>query len=661
MAKLSCLTVIFAAACLSQTKDPRKDVERYINAIAGQHLAAREQAIAAVRDRADAERRQTAVRAEILKLLNGLPEHRGPLSVRSFGTVPGDGFRIDKITFESLPNFFVTADVYVPTGAPAPFPAVLITPGHEPTAKSAQYNWAVNLARNGILAMAVDPVGQGERLQHYDAELEESKIGQGTGEHGHAAFSTLLIGDAVARYFINDGVRALDYLTTRRDVDAARIGAFGCSGGGTATAYLAALDPRVKAAATACYITSYDQLLHTIGNQEAEQSIPGFLAADLDFADWVELAAPKPYAIVSTTADMFPYAGAKQSFEEAKRFYTLFNAADKIEWITGPGGHGNLLPIGAEIIGFFVKNLKGGAADYKEVRLTHSEELQVTPTGQLSTSLHGETIESISRARAASVIAKKPDTSPATVRAVAGITAEPGPAPRAMVQKTDQRGPYRVDTLALQMEPEVEAPAILGAASQAGRKPALLWLDDRSMEKTAASPDFERLAATHVVLVLQPRGTPAPSAPASLLGPFNLLSLRAMLAGKTLVGLRADDVIRAVNWLTARSDVDPSSITVYGDGAEGVVALHAAAADRRIRHVVVENAPASYKQAVEAPLHRNLAEIAIPGVLKHYDLPDLVNAIQSPRTVDIWNAVDAVGKPLPGSKQRSPRDPLPVQ
>src|SRR6185437_5146081 len=92
MAKLSCLTVIFAAACLSQTKDPRKDVERYIDAIAGQHLAAREQAIAAVRDRADAERRQTAVRAEILKLLNGLPEHRGPLSVRTFGTVPGDGF-----------------------------------------------------------------------------------------------------------------------------------------------------------------------------------------------------------------------------------------------------------------------------------------------------------------------------------------------------------------------------------------------------------------------------------------------------------------------------------------------------------------------------------------------------------------------------------------
>lgn len=651
-----------ACALLSaQAPDPRKSVERYLDEIADQHLGARVQAIEAVKTRAEAEARQAEVRAKILALLNGLPERRGAVPVRSFGSVAGDGFRIEKIAFESLPGLFVTADVYVPTSLPGPFPAVLITPGHEPQAKAAQYNWAVNLARNGVLAMAVDPVGQGERLQHYDPELEDSKLGQGTPEHGHAAFSTLLIGDPVARYFINDGMRAVDYLTSRKDVDGQRIGAFGCSGGGTATAYLTALDPRIKVAATACYITGYQELLATIGNQEAEQSIPGFLTDDLDFADWVELAAPRPYAIVSTTEDMFPYAGAKQSFAEAKRFYGLFGAADRIEWITGPGRHGNLVPIGAQIIGFLVKNLKNGAtAQYREVRLEHPEELQVTPTGQVSTSLHAETIESINRRRAAAVMFKTPDTSAATVRKAAAISANAGAAPSAMVQKTEQRGAYRVDWLAFAMEPGVEVDAVAAIPSAAGPKPAVVWLDALSMQRTTASPDFERLAAGHVVLVLQARGTPAPTATgaAALLGPFNLLSLRAMLVSKTLVGLRADDCLRAVNWLAARKDVDPGAITVYGAGPLGEVALHAAAVDRRIGRVVVEGMLASYKMALEAPLHRDLAEVIVPGVLKHYDLPDLEKALGE--RVTVWNPVDAMGKPVPGGKRRSPGDPLPV-
>src|SRR5206468_11329279 len=133
-------------------------------------------------------------------------------------------------------------------------------------------------------------------------------IGTPTGEHGEANIGPLLIGDSVARYMVNDAMRGVDYLVARKDVDGARIGAFGCSGGGTSTAYLAALDDRVKVAATACYITSFKELLASrAGVQEAEQSIPNFIGQGLDFADWVEVVAPKPYAIVSTSNDMFPF------------------------------------------------------------------------------------------------------------------------------------------------------------------------------------------------------------------------------------------------------------------------------------------------------------------------------------------------------------------
>jgi hypothetical protein len=164
-------------------------------------------------------------------------------------------------------------------------------------------------------------------------------------EHAEAGVQTMLIGEHISRYFVWDAMCSLDYLQSRSDIQPDRIGSYGCSGGGTVTAYFAALDLRVKAAGVGCYLTSEQQLLVSHGPQDAEQSIPGFIAAGLDFPDWVELFAPKPYAIISTTEDMFPYAGAKATYEEAKRFYTVLGTADRLHWIVGPGGHGNLGPL----------------------------------------------------------------------------------------------------------------------------------------------------------------------------------------------------------------------------------------------------------------------------------------------------------------------------
>ena len=148
-----------------------------------------------------------------------------------------------------------------------------------------------------------------------------------TGEHGEAGLQPTLIGDAVARYFAWDGMRAVDYLMSRPEVDAEKIGAFGCSGGGAMTALLGAADKRVKAVATACYLTTMDDLLPSIGAQDAEQSVPGFIASGFDFADWVEVAAPRAYAMVGTVSDMFPWKGFLETAREARRFYGLFDAA----------------------------------------------------------------------------------------------------------------------------------------------------------------------------------------------------------------------------------------------------------------------------------------------------------------------------------------------
>jgi hypothetical protein len=129
-----------------------------------------------------------------------------------------------------------------------------------------------------MIVLAYDIVSEGERLQHYDPELGASKVGRPTGEHSLAAWQTAPVGDHVSRYFIWDAIRGLDYLAARPDVDAQRLGAFGCSGGGTITAFLSALDERVKATATACYVTDFDHLLadrRPAGRRAVDPRLPG--------------------------------------------------------------------------------------------------------------------------------------------------------------------------------------------------------------------------------------------------------------------------------------------------------------------------------------------------------------------------------------------------
>jgi len=642
------LIAVTAVLSLGQSDNSaRQKLIEMLDGIANQQLAERTEAVARIQSRADAEKRKKEVRGRILSLIGGLPEHRGAVGVKQFGMIEEDGFRIEKLAYESLPGLWVTANLYLPASGNGPFPAVLLAPGHEATGKQSQYSFGGNFARSGVIALAIDPLGQGERLQYFDPEKKASVIGGSTGEHGEANVPAMLIGEDVARYFINDSMRGIDYLLSRRDVNADRIGALGCSGGGTSTAYLAALDDRVKVAGVACYITSFKELLPSAtGVQEAEQSIPHFIESGLDFADYVELFAPKPYAIISTMSDMFPFEGARQTRDEAARFYKIYGAEDHLQWITGPGGHGNLGPISPAILGFFLHYLKdapAGDAPFTPLRIQNPADLLCTPTGQVSTSLGGETIPSIIKAEAAKLPQKHPAAEELAedIRGLTGVVARPKKqAPPAAVISTEDRGSYNLSKLSIQGE-NGEVPALVAVPKASGRKPALLIVDSDPEKALKTELAEQGTVVMAVGVTPTPPGTEGAKSP--YLGTFNLLSLRAFLVGKTLVGMRVDDAIRAVDWLASRDDVDPKSISVYGSGPMGIVVLHAAALDSRMSRVAVEDTLASFRMVLDEPLHKLIPESVIPGVLPKYDLGDVIKAI-APRPVSVVAPQDAAGK-----------------
>ncbi len=658
----------------------RKQLDDYVDTISAQYTAARRATIANIKTRAQAEARQRETRAKILSLIGGLPE-KTPLNAKVLGTTQADGFRIEKVLYESQPNFPVTALFYLPDNkAGQKLPAIVIAPGHGPTGKASDYSTASTFARNGFAVLSWDPVGQGERLQYPDpADPTKSLAMRPTGEHGEAGLQPTLLGDAVSRYFIWDAMRAVDYLESRPEVDPNRIGAFGCSGGGTITALFSSLDTRIKTIASACFITSFDKLLPSIGPQDAEQSVPNFISSGFDFPDWVELAAPRPYAVISTASDMFPYAGALTSVTETRRFYSLFDPASAgtptgnpqpgiptgptlnpdtsnnipataaLQWITGIGGHGNLRPLQSQIVSFFLLHLAHsnaqpivppppppGASPFALPADLPKDALQVTPTGQIATSYPtAETIHSLNLKRARQLLAAHPvpALTPAElqhqVREITHASAQPGATHPPASNQT------------LSSESGIDLPILVATPTTPGRHPAVLLLT--SQLPSATTSEIQQLtAAGNVVLALTPRPSPPGNeeTKAGILGPFYLTELRAELNGKTLLGMRVDDTIRAIDVLAGRPDVDPTRITAQASGHMGLVLLHAAVLDARLRQVHIDHSLESYKSLLEAPMPIDAPEDILPGVVRHYDIPDLLKALGTRATFT---------NPLPGT------------
>jgi cephalosporin-C deacetylase-like acetyl esterase len=604
--RLCGLLVLTAAmvAPVTAQKQPSSPFVEALDAVAQQQLKTRAAAIAAIRDMAAVEARKAAVRQRVLSLIGGLPDYRGPLNARVTKTTTRDGYAIEHVTFESLPGYVVTANLYRPD-RPGRHPAVLMSMGHWESGKAAGQLLSVNLARRGFVVLAYDPVGQGERQQAYDARFGRSLIGGPTDQHFSNGAAAILLGQAVSRYFIHDGMRAIDYLISRPEVDAERIGATGCSGGGTQTTYISALDPRVKVAAVACYMNSFRTLYPGPSLGDSEQSVPGFIAAGLDQTDYVELFAPKPWLIASTEDDFFTPPGARQVFTEAERWYELHDAKDRVKWVVGPGGHGTPPVVREAIYEWFTRWLKPDPASTpagETMDLLPDSALQVTEKGQVESRELYEIIKETPRTKG---------SQEELAAFISGLIAANPP-----LSKTSR---------------------VLAPARGGGRRPAVVLVQD-SLE---AGADADALRAEgHVVALLKNSGSGDDQT-----RPFTgnwMNNTRAWLVGRNLPSIHAAEINAMVAELEKRDEVDAARISVRGRRVAGIAVLLAAAVNPRISSVVLVRTPHSVRAAIESPIHTNLHDAVIPGFALKWDLADL-RALLGSRPVEWRDPTDWMG------------------
>jgi dienelactone hydrolase len=630
-----------------------------------------------------------------LKQIGGLPE-RTPLNPQIVGTLQGRGYRVEKIILETRPGFHLTANLYLPE-TPPPWPGVLVACGHSHDGKAVgQYQLASRLlARNGMAAICYDPIGQGERYQILDSKGAHTAFEDAPHiptphprarflcitEHTTVGISSALLGANVAQYRIWDGMRVIDYLQSRPDILPDKIGCTGNSGGGTETAYLMALDDRILVAAPGCYLTTFRKLIETRGPQDGEQNIFGQIAFGMDEADYCIMRAPKPTLIAAGVRDAtFSFAGTAEVFIEAKRFYSRLGHPENLDLAAPDAPHGFTLPLREAVTRFMARWLLGRDQEVREVGSLPdtlrddellglsspdwtAEQLQCTPGGQVLMLPGEKSVFEINAAEAASLRASRSavwnalDSEGRRRLVRETIGAEDFPEVRVETLGTFPQGETTVHRLAMTVAPGVRIPA-LGFVPRQSSGAATLYLHGSSMSADAGpvGPIQDLLRRGHVVLSAEVRGVGETETGrskrafgAGRFGPDTLEVLTAYLMGRSYVGMRTEDALGWLRFLRSHSwgGAKLSEWHAVGVGEAAIPALHAAAlAGDVFTSVRLERSVRSWEDiARSSETHDQLVNM-VHGVLRHYDLPELVALVGRER-VKVLHPVDACNRPLP--------------
>jgi dienelactone hydrolase len=616
---LSSVLAAPAGVALAAPPGARADVHHQLLDLATRQQEQRRARFAAVHARAELERLQSELRQKFLGLLDGLPRGSGKPPARHCGRIEAGDYVVEKLAYESFPGYFVSALLYRPRKLDAAVPAILSPCGHSPEGKAAPdyQRLHVNLAKRGYIVLTYDPVGQGERSQFWDAARGRSRYNLACGEHAVLGNPLYLLGTSLARYRIWDGLRGLDYLASLPEVDATRLGCVGNSGGGTLTAYISALDPRVRMAVICCYITTLPRRMANRvpddPSADPEQDPFGFVSAGLDHAGLLALRVPRPTLLGAARYDFFPIEGTRESFAEAKRLYQVAGATECIDLVEAPEKHGLTLPLRRAAYGWFDRWLAGRKDDLRTAEIPVSprppQELQVCPEGQVNVAFRSRPLLTVAW------------------------------------QEFQQRAkPRRVPLKdLLRLDPELADYHLTEVATGGGENPILVvCLNGNEAADWHEEKEFLQVLsrAPLAVYVLAPRGVgrlrPALQVEGRayadpLDGVEENLAYNAFLVGKSLLGMRVTDVVAAVNWLVARRQ--PAGVVLCGRRDAALVACLAAAVEPRVQRVAVEELVLSFRALFDPRGQAVNAASLLPGLLRDFgDVSEVLAAI-APRKV----------------------------
>ncbi len=602
--------------------------------------------------------RQQELRNKYLKLIGDLPE-KTPLNAVVVDTIQTTyGYHIEKLHYQSVPNHHVTADFYIPEIGSAPYPAVLVLCGHYPVAKTyVDYqNLCILFAKNGIAAMIIDPICQGERYQITNATGALSFLGQsGTAAHSRLDVGAVLDGTSVVAYELWDSHRAVDYLYSRTDVvDTSKIGCTGHSGGGAQATFLLAFDTRLKVGTVANYLCNKAYMFKIEGPQTASQNLSYEGENGIDEPDYITMFAPKPYMLIGTHGDvLFSVDSMRSTVNELKPLYDTLDTSDKITLFETSDVH-DYTKVKREATvrwynrWFFNDNDTVIEADQATLNL---DTLVVTSSGQVMTNFENELnitalnvglADSLADDRTAFWSDNSKETCLDKIKELIRYN-EPVEAPVYEAADNITRTNYHIEKGKITYMNDVPVTSLTFIPeNNTSKLPAVLYVDGRGKKTDAGDNGIIEqvyVDSGYVVMAIDVRGFgETADNPAKNESKHNNLEHRngviSLYLGKTLPGQRVEDIEKAMSILCARTDVDTSDITLVGIDRASVAVLHTAALDKRFKKVIIRKSEENiWLNAIADPTIRDQMTHEIPSAMKYYDIANLIDKGIAPRQV----------------------------
>ncbi len=613
----------------------------------------------ALKSRGDAEKYVRSVQAKIRQCFGPEPE-RTPLNPVVTGIVDRDAYTIEKVIFESRPNFPVTANLYIPKGREFPLPAVIGTCGHSDNGKAAEpyQAFAQGLARQGYVCLIYDPIGQGERLQYVKEDLSPAKR-PGVTEHLHAGNQQFLVGEFLGAWRAWDGIRALDYLLTRKEVDPQHVGVTGNSGGGTMTTWLCGVEPRWTMAAPACFVTTFRRNLENELPADTEQCPPRCLALGLDHDDFLAAQAPDPIIILTKERDFFDVRGGEEAYARLQRLYALLEAPDNIALFTGPTTHGYSQENREAMYRFFNGVTQVSDAQTEPpLTIEDDETLLCTPDGQVAALEGTRTVFSFTREKsqllAEQRAAHPEDLLPAVQRVLRMPPLGAASPDYRIWQYLGSRGYPSAHGVAYAVETEPGIEAIVyrlteerwqSRPPQAGAQ-ATLYVSHLSSdaelreeplirELVAASPDVPFFTCDVRGIGESQPDTAQPNSFHHPYGSDFMYAIHGLMLDRPAVGQKTFDVLRVLDWLASLGHTD---VHLVGKGWGALPATFAALQHESVTRVTLRNALTSYSAIAESEEYSWPLSALLPDVLAHFDLPDCYAALEAKglTQIDAW-------------------------
>ena len=599
----------------------------------------RRKRLASIRTRKQALAYQEEVLNSIKPAFRPIPR-KTPLNARIAGVIECPNHRIEKLTFESRPGSLVTANLYVPNRLNGPAPAVIGSCGHASEGKaSAPYQgFCQRLTNAGFVTLIFDPFNQGERDQ-YSHLIERQPVRSSTHAHNMMGKQLDLLGQWFGAWRAWDGIRALDYLLTRPEVDPTRIGLTGNSGGGTMTSWIWAVEPRFTMAAPSCFVTTFLANLENELPADAEQYPPGVIGKGLEMADFFIARAPKPTILMGQNFCFFDRRGLREAYSEVQRFYEILKApTQNTELFIGPQGHGYSAHNQEAMVAFFSYHANGKRPRKKfSVKPLGADSLNATPAGEVipagATPIYdliaseadrlGEKRKKLSRLDLKRCLARLLTLPPRSVPHFRCLRAAGSGRIRTARYAIETEDNIRVilhkrlqnhancHTLDVQSEVRVYLPHI---ASEA----------DLSEDKLAV-----KLARRQDLYAVDVRGLgeSLPDDTREFLHPYGIDYMNhgyGLLLGESFVGRRVHDVLSTLDLLVAEG---ARKIHLFGRGQGAILALFSALLHAKISTVTLKNVPLSFYGWTQVPLVAWPAANIPRGILKILDLPDCIRAL----------------------------------